>query len=153
MSKQNQEFANNLLSKVHYIPNNDDWIKGATSTVLSKEEAIWIKSNNRLHRIESIIRRITDMCLVLSIEPKELKLTIANNSHYYFKKTLMERQWTEKDIERLFPTASLWQKGKHYSFKPCDELYRISLVEKYEREDKILRTRLQKLQRYTISKT
>ena len=61
MSKQNQEFANNLLSKVHYIPDNDDWIKGATSTVLSKEEAIWIKSNNRLHRIESIIRRITDI--------------------------------------------------------------------------------------------
>lgn len=145
MNKHNQEFANNLLSKVHYTPDNDDWIQGATSTVLSKEETIWIKSNNRLHRIESIIRRITDMCLVLSLEPKELTLTIANNSHYYEKKTLIERQWTEKDIERLFPSASLWQKSKHYSFKPCDEeLYRISLVEKFERKDKVLRTRLQK---------
>lgn len=134
-----------LLTKLNYKPIDDSWIKSVTHITLSKEDSKWIKSYKRISKIETTFQNITEMQLHLSIKPNGRILRIENGSQYIYKTTLIkEYHWRESDIARLYPKASLYIRNKYYSSGPEAELYRLSLVKKFEKVDKELSTRLQK---------
>lgn len=147
MNKQYKEFAKKLLTLLNYKQINDSWIRNTTQITLSRDESDWLKTYNRLPKIETALQKLTDMRLHLSIKPKGTVLRFVNGSQYIYKTTLIkERHWKESDIARLYPEASLYVRNKYYSSGPKAELYRLSLVEKLEKVDKDLSARLQKYQ-------
>ncbi len=140
-----KKFAANILSRLNYTPINDSWINGVTHITLSKEDAKWIKSYNRVTKIESTLSQLTLMDLKLSIEKNRRVLEIRNKSDYVYRTTLKKDfHWKDEDIIRLYPKASLYRINKYYSSLPRTELYRLNLIHKFEQEDEQLRTRIQK---------
>ena len=147
MNKKYVVFCKQLLQRLNYTPICDDWIKNVKHITLSKEEAKWIKAYHRVSKIARVLSKMTEMDIELSIEANRRVLTLRNESRYIYRTTLKKVcHWTDEDIKRLYPTASRYCRNKHYSSGPYVELYRLSLVEKYEEEDKELKERLKKYQ-------